>query len=223
MLVVERAPRHCSPPSRSPGQTRRRGLIAQTWPSSLLRVVRREASVSLRSLFLLFLKIGLSFGAGTGMSAVLQDELVRKRQVIARGEFMALYGLARLVPSGSMSALAVAIGYRYQKLPGTAAVLAAMILPSFFLTLLLTVAYTSLANSPVQRVINLTLEPAALAIVVVSAYRLGQEYLTPSVELVLMVAAAFSVIILGINPSLVLIAGGAIGALAIRERREKSA
>ena len=65
-----------------------------------------NASVSLRSLFLLFLKIGLSFGAGTGMSAALQDELVRKRQSMARGEFMALYGLARLVPSGSMTALA---------------------------------------------------------------------------------------------------------------------
>jgi chromate transporter len=175
-----------------------------------------DRSVSLRSLFVMFVKIGLSFGAGTGMSAVLQHELVRKRQAIARGEFMALYGLARLVPSGSMTALAVAIGYRYQRLPGTLVVLTAMILPSFSLTLLFTIGYTQLANSPILGVINLTLVPAALAIVVVSAYQLGQEFLTPSVELVLIVAAGASVLFFGLNPALVLIAGGVVGAVAIR-------
>jgi chromate transporter len=179
-----------------------------------------EPSVSLRSLFLLFLKIGLSFGAGTGMSAVLQHELVHKRQAIARREFMALNGLARLVPSGSMTALAVAIGYRYQRLLGTVAALTAMILPSFCLTLVLTIAYTLLANSPAQRVINLTLTPAALAIVVVSAYRLGQEFLSVSVELLLIPLAAASVIVFGINPGLVLVAGGVVGAVAIRHPGE---
>jgi chromate transporter len=181
-----------------------------------------NASVSLRSLFLLFLKIGLSFGAGTGMSAVLQDELVRKRQSIARGEFMALYGLARLVPSGSMTALAVAIGYRFQRLPGTVVVLVAMILPSFILTVLLTVAYTLLANSPALTVINLTLVPAALAIVVVSAFKLGREFFAPSLELALVFAGGLSVLIFGLNPSLVLLAGGVIGALAIRHQDEGS-
>jgi chromate transporter len=164
----------------------------------------------------MFFKIGLSFGAGTGMSAVLQDELVLRRKAMARGEFMALYGLARLVPSGSMTALAVAIGYRYQRLRGTVVVLAAMILPAFVLTLVLTIAYTLLAASPVLPVINLTLVPAALAIVVVSAYRLGQEYLRPSVELVLIFAAGVSVLVFGINPALVLLAGGLVGVVAIR-------
>jgi len=173
-------------------------------------------------LFRLFLKIGLSFGAGTGMSAVLQEELVRKRQAMDRGEFMALYGLARLVPSGSMTALAVAIGYRYQGFFGTLVVLAAMILPAFVLTVLLTIAYTLLAGSAALRVINLTLMPAALAVVAVSAYRLGGEFFTPSLELVLAVAAGAGVLFLGLNPSLVLLAGGLIGAFALGRAAEDS-
>src|SRR5437762_5776170 len=166
----------------------------------------------------MFLKIGFSFGAGTGMSAVLQDELVRKRQAIARGEFMALYGLARLVPSGSMTALAVAVGYRYQRLPGAIVVLVAMILPAWCLTVLLTVAYTLLANSLALRIINLTLMPAALAIVVVSAFHLAREFLTPSLELVLVFAGGASVLFFGVNPALALLAGGVVGAFAIRQR-----
>jgi len=182
----------------------------------------RDSSVSLGVLFRLFLKLGLTFGAGTGMSAVLQDELVRKRQAIARREFMALFGLARLVPSGSTTALAVAIGYRFQGWLGTGVALTAMIVPGFVLTVLLTIVYTLLANTPALEVVNLTLMPAALAIVVVSAYQLGREFLTPSLELVLVIAGGASVLLFGWNPSLVLLAGGAIGAIGLRHRDEAS-
>jgi chromate transporter len=185
---------------------------------SLVRVPRVDAPISLPALFLLFLRIGLSFGAGTGMSAVLQEELVRKREAIGRGEFITLYGLARLVPSGSMTALAVAVGYRYQGIPGTVVVLLAMILPAFIITVALTVAYTLLAGSAALAVVNLTLMPAALAVVVVSAYRLGREFLTGSLELILAVAGGGGVLLLGINPSLILIAGGLIGAWALGDQ-----
>jgi len=170
----------------------------------------------LRELFLLFLRLGFSFGAGTGMSAVLQEDLVRKRQAVTRADFMIMYGLARLVPSGSMTALAVAVGYRYQGLLGTVVVLVAMIAPAFILTILLTIAYTLLAGSPALRLVNLTLVPAALAVVAVSTFRLAQEFFTPSVELFLAVAAAACVLLLNVNPSLLLLAGGLIGAAVIR-------
>jgi chromate transporter len=174
-------------------------------------------SVSLRMLFVLFLKLGLAFGAGTGMSAVLQQELVYKRQAMERGEFMVLFGLARLVPSGSMTALAIAVGYRYQGFAGTVVVLLAMILPGFILTVALTFAYTLLAGSAALRVVNLTLMPAALAIVAVSAYRLGSEFFTPSLELALAIGAGVGVLVFGFNPSLLLLAGGLIGAIALRD------
>jgi len=187
----------------------------------------------LRALLTLFLKIGLSFGAGTGMSAVLQDELVRKRQAMSRSEFMVMYGLARLVPSGSMTALAVAIGYRYQRLAGTVVVLLAMIGPGFTVMVLLTVAYTLLVGSPAMDVLSVTLMPAAVALVIVSTYRLGSEFLkferfefhsgrfgrtllVPSVELALVVAGGLSVLLFGFSPAPVLLAGGLVGALVIR-------
>jgi chromate transporter len=173
--------------------------------------------VTLRQLFALFFRVGMSFGAGTGMSAVLQAELMRRRSM-SREEFMTLYGLARIVPAGTMTALAVAVGYRSAGLPGTLVALVAMILPAFALTLLLTVAYTLLAGSAAFRVLNVTLMPAALALVIVSSLRLGQEFFSPSVELVLGVLAFCGVLVLGLNPSLVLVAGGLIGAVAVRRR-----
>jgi chromate transporter len=186
-------------------------------PASLIRVRQPDGSLSLRALFVLFFKLGLMFGAGTAMAATLQEELVRKRQAVRPAEFMILFGLARLVPSGSMTALALAIGYRYQGVPGTVVVLSAMILPGFTLMVLLTVVYTQLAGSPILDVANRTLMPAALAIVVLSAFRLGREFLRPSVELALAIAASFGVLAFGLNPSLLLLAGGLIGALLLRD------
>ena len=148
--------------------------------------------------------------------ALLREELVVKRQAISKLEFLAIYGLGRIVPSGTVTALAVAYGYRYQGFLGTLASLLAMILPSFVLTIILTIAYTALVGSPAFAVINVTLMPAALAIILVAALRLGQEYLKPSVELLLMVGAFVGVLWLGMNPSLLLIAGGLIGALTVR-------
>jgi chromate transporter len=155
------------------------------------------------------------------MAAVLQEDLVRRRQVMERGEFMTLYGLARLVPSASMTALAVAIGYRYQRLAGTVVVLLAMILPAFILTVLLTVAYTLLVGSTAMRVANVTLLPAALGVVAVSSYRLASEFLTPSLELCLAILAGIGVVALGANPSLLLVGGGLIGAFVLRPREQR--
>jgi chromate transporter len=179
-----------------------------------------DSIISLRSLFALFLRIGMVFGAGTAMSSALHDQLVRRRRAIGRNEFMVMYGLARLVPSGSMTALAVAVGYRFQGWLGTVTVLVAMILPVFVITVVLTIAYTAVSGSDAFFIVNQTLMPAALAVVIVSAWRLGREFFRPSVELVLAIGAAASVLLLGFNPTLVLVAGGLIGAVLITRVEE---
>ena len=64
--------------------------------------------------------------------------------------------------------------------------------------------------------VNVTLMPAALAIVAVSSYRLASEFLRPSLELVLAIGAGVGVLVFGFNPSVLLLAGGFIGAIALR-------
>lgn len=57
------------------------------------------------------MKDGLAFGGGVGILAVLEEELVTRRGAISRENFLTYYGISRIVPSGSMTALAVAFGY----------------------------------------------------------------------------------------------------------------
>lgn len=172
-------------------------------------------------LFRLFFRLGWTFGAGTAMTALLQDELVRKRRMVTRSEFMNVYGLARIVPSGSTTAIAVAFGHRFGGLLGTVVALVAMILPAFTLTVLLTIGREQLQGTPAFPLLNLTIMPAALAIVIVSTWNLAQEFFHPSVELLLAACAAIGILVFGISPPLLLVAGGLVGAFTVRERRTR--
>src|SRR5205814_2095319 len=91
----------------------------------------------LSALFMLFLRAGMNFGGGLAIMAILSKELVDRRRAMSRREFLTLYVFVCIVPAGTMSGLAVAIGYRFGGLLGTLAALAGVALPGLLPTLAL--------------------------------------------------------------------------------------
>jgi chromate transporter len=169
-----------------------------------------------------FLRLGLVYGGGTGIAAALQREVVDRRKDFTRGEFMTIYGLARIVPSGSSTALTAAFGYQYRKLLGSVIALVALITPGFFITVFLTIGRELLVGTPAFAILDLTLMPAALAVVIVSTWNLAQEFFTPSVELVLAITGCIGVAVFGMNPPVLLILGGIVGAFVVRPKAPKA-
>ena len=102
---------------------------------------------------------------------------------------MTLWSIGRLMPSGTMTAVAVAVGHRLCGFPGTVVALIAMIIPGFVCVVVLTIAYGYLAHGAVLDYIDATLLPAALGIVVVSAVRLGKPLFRVSLDMVFAIAA----------------------------------
>jgi chromate transporter len=170
--------------------------------------------ITRRALFRIFLKAGLAFGGGLGILAVLEQELITKRRAVDREEFLRLYGLGRIVPSGTMTALAVAYGYRFAGLTGTAIALCGLVLPALVLTVTLAAAYGLLQQQGwVLELLPVTILPAALAFIVVAGLRLGRDVFRPSRELLLAAAAFLGAVVLHLNPVVLLLAGGAAGTL----------
>src|SRR6266404_1195049 len=179
-----------------------------------IRVTRGE-------LFSIFLKAGLAFGGGLGILAVLEQELVTKRRVVSRDEFLTIYGIGRIVPSGTMTALAVAYGYKFGGLSGTVIALTALSLPVFVLTIALTIAYHYLRNSRLFDLLPVTVMPAALALIVVAALKLGKDVFRPSRELIFAVIAFALALFLRLNPAIILMAGGVLGALVLPKNKKE--
>jgi len=184
---------------------------------------RPAQPISRRALFGIFLKAGLAFGGGLGILAVLEQELVTRRQAVGREEFLRLYGLGRIVPSGTMTALAVAYGYRFAGLPGTVISLTALVLPALVLTVALTAVYGLVRQQQwLPELLPVTILPAALAFIVVAGLRLGREVFRPSRELVLAAAAFAGAAVLHLSPVLLLLAGGVAGTVLFRPEEDQA-
>jgi chromate transporter len=176
------------------------------------------------ALFGIFLKAGLAFGGGLGILAVLEQELVTRRQAVDREEFLRLYGLGRIVPSGTMTALAVAYGYRFAGLAGTVISLTALVLPALVLTVALTAVYGLFQRQAwLAELLPVTILPAALAFIVVAGVRLGRDVFRPSPELLLAAAAFAGAAVLHLSPVLLLLAGGVAGIVLFRPKKEDQA
>ena len=171
-------------------------------------------------LFSIFLRAGLAFGGGLGILAVLEQELVNKRRAVTTDEFLTIYGIGRIVPSGTMTALAVAYGYKFGGLWGTLIALAGLSLPVFVLTIALTIAYHYLRSSRLFDLLPITIMPAALALIAVAALKLGKDVFRPSRELIVAGVAFALALFLRLNSALILLAGGVLGAFALQKVEE---
>ena len=182
--------------------------------------VSPPVKVSYRELFLIFLKAGLAFGGGLGILAVLEEELVTRRRVLSRQDFLTHYGIGRIVPSGTMTALAVAYGYRLGGFWGTVIALTAMVIPAFVITVLLTILYEVFQHTNFLVWLEVSVLPAALGMILAAAVKLGKDVFSPSMEFLLAAAAFAAVFSFELNPALVLIGGGLLGILIFRDSAE---
>jgi chromate transporter len=178
--------------------------------------------LSLRALLVVFLKAGFAWGGGLGILAVLEDELVRRHRVLTEDEFLAMYGVGRIVPSGTMTALAVAFGHRLGGWPGTVVALLALSLPAFVLVAILTAGYATLRGGALLEVLPVTILPAAVALVVLAGARLGRRYMKLTGELLIVVGAFAGSLLLGINPAVLLLLGGVTSMGLARWRRGRA-
>ncbi len=184
-------------------------------------ITKSAQSIGYWQLFMIFVKAGCAFGGGLGILAVLEDELVTRRQALSKEEFLATYALGRVVPSGTMTALAVAYGFQFGGWFGTVLALTGLILPAFGLTIGLTIAYSFLKNSEFIQLLPVTVLPAALAFIVVAAIRLGKDVFRPSLDFVLAAAAFGGAFFFNFNPAILLVLGGVTGIFIFgRENKE---
>src|SRR5207244_5119101 len=105
-----------------------------------------------------------------------------------------------------MAALSVASGYKFCVLPGTVIALTALSLPVFVLTIALTIAYHYLRKSRLFDLLPVTIMPAALALIVVAAIKLGKDVFRPSRELIIAGSAFSLALLLRLIPALILLA-----------------
>jgi chromate transporter len=178
----------------------------------------------LRGLVALFLKLGaISFGGPAAAIALMEEEVVRKRQWITRQQFLDMLGLTNLIPGPNSTEMAIYVGFSRGGLAGLLLAGASFIVPAAMITAATAWGYLRFGTLPMAESLLAGVKPAVIAVVAVAVWRLGTIAVRDA-GLSVLGAVALVAFLLKLSPLLILAGGGAIGvALQIaKSRPEKS-
>jgi chromate transporter len=162
----------------------------------------------LRELFGLFFKLGFTaFGGPAAHIAMMEDEVVRRRQWLTREEFLDLLGATNLIPGPNSTELALHIGHRRGGWPGLLVAGTCFILPAVIIVTAIAWAYVEFGNLPRAQGLLYGIKPVIIAIVIQALWGLGKSALKNPLLIavgIASVAAGF----LGVNELVILFAAG---------------
>ena len=176
------------------------------------QIERISRTATLGGLFLSFLKIGLvGFGGGVAVLAQIRYLTVRKRLWLTDSEFAEALALAQALPGTSAGNSVTYIGLRLRGWRGAAVAMAGFILPSMLMMIGLAIVYKHIKTFPDTQRFFHGLNGAVVALILVTAWRMGKNILTRRWQWWLAVLAFLAVAMLDATVLEVVLVAGLIG------------
>ncbi|MBK0402718.1 chromate efflux transporter [Adhaeribacter sp. BT258] len=169
--------------------------------------------VSLSEIAGVFLKLGaISFGGPAAHIAMMEAEIVKKRQWIDHAHFLDLIGATNLIPGPNSTEMTMHCGYEKGGWPGLIVAGTAFIFPAVLITLVFAWLYSAYGQLPEVAPFIYGIKPAVIAIILSAVISLGQKALK-NVELGILGALTLVVCLLGLNEIVALFGCGLVGLL----------
>lgn len=129
----------------------------------------------MKELSLLFLKLGtIGYGGPAAHIAMMEDEVVKRRQWITHEHFLDLLGATNLIPGPNSTEMAIHIGYLRAGWKGLTLAGICFILPAVAITLLLAHLYVAYGSTPELRPFVVGIRPAIIAVILAAVFRLSK-------------------------------------------------
>lgn len=176
------------------------------------RLKRLSETASLGGIFLSFLYIGVTgFGGGLAVIAQIRVLAVRRRRWFTEHEFAEAFALAQSLPGTNAGNAVAYIGWRLRGIGGAAVAMAGFILPSMLMMVGLAIGYRHLRQLPNMDRLFHGLNAAVVALIVVTAWRVGQNTLTKPWQWYVAVFSCLAVVLFGATIIEIILCAGLIG------------
>jgi chromate transporter len=170
----------------------------------------------LRELAALFLKLGtISFGGPAAHIAMMEAEVVRKRQWVTQQQFLDMLGAANLIPGPTSTEMAINMGFVRAGWAGLCVAGASFILPAALITGAFAWAYVRFGTMTQAVSVLAGIKAAVIAVIGIAIFRLGKTAVR-GVGLAVLGGLALAAFFLGVNPLVILFGGGLLGIVARR-------
>ncbi|MGE3537805.1 MAG: chromate transporter [Candidatus Tectimicrobiota bacterium] len=170
------------------------------------------ASVPLLTLGHTFLRIGATAFGGLGAAlALVERELVNKRQWLTAADVTEALTYTKLLPGSTVVQVVSYLGYTLGGWAGSAVATAAFVFPSALMMLMLAAAYVSVSAVPAMRPAINGLTAAVVGILLATTYRLGKANIPDRLTLGIALASIMAGAVLGVSAAVIVVAAGLLG------------
>jgi chromate transporter len=138
--------------------------------------MNRQQNQRLKELAQVFLRLGaIAFGGPAAHIAMMDDEVVKRRQWMSRDNLLDLIGVTNLLPGPNSTELAIHIGYERAGWAGLLVAGSCFILPAMILVWLLAIVYVRYQTVPQVEWLLYGIKPVIIAIVLQALWKLGKK------------------------------------------------
>lgn len=167
----------------------------------------------LKEIAKLFFKLGsIAFGGPAAHIAMMEDEVVRKRNWMTREHFLDLVGATNLIPGPNSTEMTMHCGHERAGWKGLIVAGACFIFPAVVITGIFAWLYQEYGQLPKVEPFIYGIKPAVISIILFAVYRLGQKALK-TIELGILGTATLVVSLMGVNEIIALFGCGFAGLL----------
>jgi len=178
----------------------------------------REQRQRLGELALVFTKLGtIAFGGPAAHIAMMDDEVVKRRQWLSQEKLLDLIGVTNLIPGPNSTELAIHIGYERAGWQGLLIAGCSFILPAMVIVWVLAAVYVRYQTVPEVGWLLYGIKPVIIAIVGQALGKLGKSALKDRPTLVAGVAV-IALFLLDVNEILLLLLAG-LGVMLFKNRQ----
>jgi chromate transporter len=181
------------------------------------------SGLSLLTLGQIFLRIGATAFGGLGAAlALVERELVTKRQWLTTADVTEALTYTKLLPGSTVVQVVSYLGYKLGGWSGSAVATSAFVFPSAVMMLVLAAVYVTATTVPAMRPAINGLTAAVVGILLATTYRLGKANIPDRITMGIALASIVAGAVLGISAAVIVVAAGLLGvglyALPLRQQ-----
>lgn len=163
----------------------------------------------------------LAFGGPSAHIAMLEDEVVERRQWMSRQHFLDLVGATNLIPGPNSTEMMMHVGYERHGWLGSFLAGGLFVLPAALITTLLAWVYVEFGDLPQLAPLLWGIKPAVLVVILGAVWRLGTRALKGWRKALIGLGVLLGVAA-GFNEILVMFAGALIGAFWLQVTSQRA-
>ena len=181
----------------------------------------KSRSISLKNIFLVFLKIGtFAFGGVYSMLTFFEKELVEKHKWITREEFMESVALGQMTPGPPIINTGICIGYKLKKIKGALVTTAGQTFTGTVLAVLLAIFYVKTKGNVLIGSIMKGIGAAVVGLLLSIVYKMAKNNIQDYKAALFALTAFFALGVLRLNPIGLILASGLAGFIVYRKKKE---